>query len=368
MRSQKISRLINELEEKQHLLRSRKVTAGFDGFIDTIVKIIKTKEEHGPATLFSTIDEFGNYIVDKRGTSLSLEVEERSTRLGGNLPITAHALGMLGAQVNCIGAFGYPQINSVYNTLSPNCHLYSFSNPGTATAFEFNDGKIMLAQMGSLNNLMWDDMKEIIGIKELLRLYQESDLLCVLNWSEIDASTDIWKGLLSDILPAYKKEERQTAFFDLSDCSKRSKESLLEMLALLQQFSHYTNVILSLNKNEARHIYQVLFNENIPTDLNLAAEKLFGVLFVTTLLLHHSKEAIAVSNDRLLVEGSFFVPEPLISTGAGDNFNAGFSAALLMGLSNDLSLLFANAVSGFYVSKGRSPGLVELISFLKQEI
>src|SRR5687768_11420325 len=100
MRSEKIRRLINEVKEKQHLLPARKITGGFDGFIDTIVKIIKNKQEHGHTTLFNTIDEFGNYIVEKKGTSLSLEIEERSMKPGGNLPITAHALGTLGVQIN----------------------------------------------------------------------------------------------------------------------------------------------------------------------------------------------------------------------------------------------------------------------------
>ena len=52
--------------------------------------------------------------------------------------------------------------------------------------------------MGSLNTLGWDKIKNIIGIDTLINLYKESDLLCIVNWSEIDASSDIWKGILKD--------------------------------------------------------------------------------------------------------------------------------------------------------------------------
>ena len=106
-----------------HLLQQKKITAGFDGFIDTIVRVIKEKQDHKPSTLFSTIKEFGNYIVEKQGASLSLEIEERSSKLGGNMPIMANALGRLGIAVNCIGALGYPQIHPVFKQLSSNCHL-----------------------------------------------------------------------------------------------------------------------------------------------------------------------------------------------------------------------------------------------------
>jgi sugar/nucleoside kinase (ribokinase family) len=91
-------------------------------------------------------------------------------------------------------------------------------------------------------------------------------------------------------------------------------------------------------------------------------------LSVNTLLLHHSKQAIAISYDGVSMEESFFIADPVISTGAGDNFNAGFAAARLMELNNNLSVLYANAISGFYVRNGRSPGLEDLINFLKQEI
>ena len=87
------------------------MTAGFDGFVDTVVKVIKSKPEQKPFVLFNWVKEFGNYILEKEGTSFSLELEEISSRRGGNMPITANALGRLGIRVNCIGALGYPQIH-----------------------------------------------------------------------------------------------------------------------------------------------------------------------------------------------------------------------------------------------------------------
>ena len=283
------------------------------------------------------------------------------------MPITANALGFLGMNVNCVGALGYPQSHTVFKNFPANCRFYSFADPGTATAFEFNDGKIMIAQMGSLNELGWNKIKNIIGIDTLINIYKESDILCIVNWSEIDASTDIWKGILKDLVFQYAKPgKKQIAFFDLSDCSKRTSALISEALMLLKEFGRYTNVTLSLNKNEARHIYRVLYNKDPVDDLALLGEKIFEKLKIDILLLHSSKEAVALNNEGRFTCSSFFINNPIISTGAGDNFNAGFCAAQLLKLDLESSVLFANSVAAFYVKTGISPQLTDVIHFLEE--
>lgn len=367
--AKEISRVTDIIKTKGITLASKKVTAGFDGFVDTIVKIIKSKQAHTPPTLFNTTVEFGNYIVEKGGTSFGLEVEERNIKLGGNMPIMANTLGMLSVHVNCVGALGYPQTHRVFKNISSNCHLYSFADPGSSTAFEFNDGKIIFAQMGTLNSLGWDKIKEIIGIETLISLYRQSDLLCVVNWSEIDTSSDIWKGLLADVFPHYSvPNKKQITFFDLSDCSKRSKESITEALMLLKEFSRYTRVILSLNKNETRCIHEI-FYQNAATDNLLEMGKhIFEKLDIETLLLHSPKQAMAINREETFSCDTFFVPHPKLSTGAGDHFNAGFTAGQLLNCGLQSSLILANAVSAFYVETGVSPEIKDVVNFLEEKI
>ena len=283
------------------------------------------------------------------------------------MPITANALGRLGMNVNCIGALGYPQTHIVFKNFPSNCRFYSFADPGTATALEFNDGKIMFAQMGSLNTLGWDEIKNIIGIDILINLYKESDLLCMVNWSEIDASSDIWKGIIKDVFPRYTKPgEKQVAFFDLSDCSKRSNESVSEALTLIKEFGKYTKVGLGLNKNEARYIYQLMHNKEPGEDLAFLGERIFEKLRIDILLLHSPKEAFVFNDKGEFTCKSFFVNNPIMSTGAGDNFNAGFRTAQLLKLDLESALIFANSVAGFYIKTGLSPQLADVIKFLEE--
>jgi len=360
-----LSNLADTLKQREHLLAAKKVTIGFDGFIDTIAKIIHNKEEQSIA-FFNRIKEFGNYILEKEGSSFSLELQEISVRHGGNMPITANALGQLGIQVNCIGATGYPRIHPAFESISPNCSFYSFAEPGTSAAYEFNDGKIFLASMGKLNSTGWNEIKSRVGLDTLIQLYKECDLISIVNWSEIDLSSEIWKGILKDILPAYTgPHKKQIAFFDLSDCSKRTGKEISEVFSLLEEFSLYTKVILSVNRNEARLLHKVLYKKDSHDDLAQLGQSIFQKLQTNTLVVHSSKEAIAYNNEEMFKAGSFFTETPVISTGAGDNFNAGFCAAQLSALDMQSSVIFANAVSGLYIRTGASPMLKDVIRFFE---
>lgn len=359
--------LIEQLKANVSKLSSKKVTAGFDGFIDTIIKTIKSKQNNEPE-FFSSINEFGNYILSKSSGNCSIEYEVINTKLGGNMPITSNALGNLGVHVNCIGAFGYPQVRPIFNTLSPNCNLYSFTEPGIATAYEFKDGKIIFGEAKALNTVGWNELKDIVGIENIIELFKESDLFCLLNWSEIDTSTNIWKGILNEVLPAYKKENKQTIFVDLSDCSKRSNEVILEMISLLQAFSKCTKVILSLNRNESRMIYKVLFNEDASNDFKTICTRLFEKLGIDMLVFHSSETSYVFTKNNCVAGESFFIKDPLFSTGAGDNFNAGFITAQLLELDAEDAITLANAVAAQYIQTGTSPGITNTISFLEKNL
>ena len=350
------------------ILSSKKAALGFDGFIDTIARIIRQKHTHKSHNFFNKIKDFGKYIIEKEGSSFSLESEEQLSKLGGNMPIMANALASLGLQVNAIGAMGYPRIHPVFEELSSKSVLYSFADPGLSTAYEFKDGKILIADFYQLNAHGWESIKDRIGVDNLIKTYQECDLIGIVNWSEIDSSTDIWKGLLQDVFPRYiNPGNKQLSFFDLSDCSKRSKESIQEALDLLKSFAKFTNVVLGLNRNEAQIIYKLMFKKPPVKNFSIVAEKIFEKLNIDTVLLHSTKEAFVVDARGTHHAESYFVKNPKLSTGAGDNFNAGYCTARLMNLDPKSALCFAHAVSGSYVKEGRSPILEDIISMLSIE-
>ena len=75
----------------------RRVTVGFDGFIDTIARpVARTATADAPAQYFESIPAFGQYLVEHGGKSCSIALHVERRQLGGNLPHLSRAASMLG--------------------------------------------------------------------------------------------------------------------------------------------------------------------------------------------------------------------------------------------------------------------------------
>ena len=82
---------------------------GFDAVKDTVVRLVRKKNDDRKTRYFHTIEEFGRYLVSKKNMSCSLEMEMQEEKIGGNMAIFANSLGTLGVQIHCVGSMGYPQ-------------------------------------------------------------------------------------------------------------------------------------------------------------------------------------------------------------------------------------------------------------------
>jgi hypothetical protein len=358
--------MYDKVKEGIHLLSSRKVTLGFDGFVDEIVKPIRSVSENDQAIYFNSIREFGEFIVEKSDKNFAIELEEVITKIGGNMPIMACALAALGPKQSCIGTLGFPKVHPVFEKMPATCTVYTFANPGFTKAVEFKGSKILMAEMGDLNHVDWNTVMETVGPELLKTLFLETDMVCLLNWSELKNSNAIWRGILTDVLkqtpiPGKKK----FAFVDLADCSRKSPEVIHEAIAILKDFSMYWNVVLGMNLNEAIHVHRVISGEALSEkDIESVGAKLFQRLGIHSVVIHYSRQALAWDQQGMHQQSSHFISNPKISTGAGDNFNAGYCAGLLMELDATTSLRLGHATSGFYMQEGRSPQPQELLASL----
>ena len=86
---------------------------------------------------------------------------------------------------------------------------------------------------------------------------------------------------------------------------------------------------------------------------------------ISTLVIHPTTYALAVSAGHISVVDGPYVERPLITTGAGDHFNSGFCAGKLLGFDNEASLLMGVSASGFYVRSTQSPCLDDLVGMLR---
>ncbi len=345
-------------------LFSKKVTLGFDGFIDSIVKIIRHKNEDSKSTYFETSSDFAHYILEKESNNFSVELEELTNKIGGNMAIMSNALALLGPELTCIGTFGFPQVHRAFQQMPGNCTLYSFAEPGLTTALEFKDSKILMAEMKGINQVNWKTVKDIVGEEKVIELFSGRHLISLLNWSELENSTDIWKGLLTDILPKTASlKKKAIGFFDLSDCSRKSPAKIRVALDLLKEFCAFWEVTLSLNLNEANVLYSALGTKGKTAgSVHGIGDTIYRTLGISKVVIHYSTEAFCWDYNGIHHSPTVIVSEPKVLTGAGDNFNAGFCAGLLLDLDIDLALQLGHSVSGYYLRQGESPNLHQLIS------
>jgi len=349
----------------KNLLADMNAFLGFDACIDYIIRVVREKKGNEVTSYFTESSQFGEFLINLNNKSCGVELQTKLSKIGGNMVITGNALGNLGIKTECVGTFGLPDILPVFRTMSANCSLHTIADTISATALEFNNSKVIMFDPGPYNNLTWEGIKNTLGTGEIKKLMSEKQLISFLNWSEIENSSLIWKGVLDEILPAIIQTGTKPFFFsDFSDCSRKSDKEIQYALHLLGRFRKYFRVILSLNQNEADLIGKAMNIKDYASDEEFI-KGLFNLTNTDILVIHRTKDALAFDGTVYEQCDTFFCEEPKILTGGGDNFNAGFCYSLLQNLNLLQSLIVANAVSGSYVKTGISPGVNDLKEFLE---
>ena len=113
----------------------------------------------------------------------------------------------------------------------------------------------------------------------------------------------------------------------------------------------------------------VTVSGNAEAVIEATAVALRDALGVYAVVVHPRSGAAAAMLTTSGVTAAHFagplVKKPKLSTGAGDNFNAGFCLGLIAGLSLDQSLCTGTATSGYYVRNAASPSLDQLVEFCR---
>lgn len=354
-----------EIIEKSEM--THQAFIGFDGFVDQIQKAVK-KKRGGNNTFFGSIQEFSKHISSLAGKSGQIELITTKTKLGGNAPILSNALGELKVKSFCIGSMGFPLINPLFQNLAPTIEVLSVNAPGNSQAIEFNDGKLIFSDLSEFVNYDWSYIKKNADIDKIRNAVKSCNLIALVDWSNLPNATNIWQGLLDDVI---KVANRKNLYFlfDLCDPSRRDATEVDQMLDLISSFSPYGKVTLALNENEAIKIWMALNDydqdgRREPPSLMDIGAFLDYTLTIDTLLIHPIDRTIVYHKSSVLELMGHLVKDPKIQTGGGDNFNAGYCLGLLNGLSVAQRVLLGIATAGTYIQNGKSPSIKDLIDYL----
>lgn len=341
------------------------VCIGLDGFVDRIIRVVDKRQSACECSYIKTLGDYGKLISEAAGFSLNVELVCEKSQLGGNGPIMAYALARLGADVSCIGTFGYPNTFQEFEKLKRITRIYSISNPARTDDYEFDDGKIIASTLDSLNALDWESITEKLPLEQFCTLFDAAEVIALNNWTMIPSMTRIWEKMLTDILPKLSKKER-LYFFDMADPSKRTADDLNAAFGVLPGFEHFGRVLLSCNHREAKQLACTL---NLSVEANDCAALADGIrrsLGIWCVSIHTLSDAFAATESGTVKAPGFFTERPYVSVGGGDHFNAGLVFALENGFSLEEALYIASAVSGSYVRTGVTPTLLDAAHFLTE--
>lgn len=365
------SRTLSSLRTQRAATGALKAVVGLDGFVDTIVKPVDQRSGQGDAfTAIKTIPEFAQRVLGAAGKSTNIEFYPLMDKLGGNGPIMANAMHAGGTAITYIGALGKTAIHPVFQDFSSKVTVVSLSEPASTIAVEFGDGKLMLGQMKSLDEVTLPAIIDQLGIDGLCDLLGKADAIALTNWTMIPNMTAIFDGLLNEVLPllpARPAGKERLFFFDLADPEKRSREDLRDVLSVIGRFSAFGKATLGLNLKEAQQASVVLGLGEFTTDeagLRAQSAAIRERLGLTAVVVHPRKSAACATAEGTAWVAGPYCEQPLITTGAGDHFNAGFINGWLLGLDPESCLTLGVCTSGHYVRTGISPTLDDLETFL----
>lgn len=337
---------------------------GFDGFVDTFIRMRK------PASMA----EFGPKVAAAAGVAASYSVEHQGDKFGGNGPLFACALHDLldgGVSLVYAGGIGDGEPEPLFAEALEGkvTRMAALAPPAHSDCLEFTDGKVMLGDFRTCSEITLERLLSVMGEAELDALLEKAGFVSAVNWGKLPRVGEIWSDIPRRLKRLGREPKSVPFFMDLAEFEHREKAEIAELADRLPEITEVCTTLLSFNLKEAWQM-GTFFGEDFqgrkePEAVADLAAALLRNLAVDKVVIHPNDGAACASKDGVVYMPGPHCKDPLISTGAGDNFGAGCLVGLLSGQDDAGMLLTGNAASGFFVRAGRSGTLDELAGLVE---
>lgn len=345
---------------------------GFDGYLDLLYSIVKSRSDAINWDRMESMKEFGTLIIDIAGSSANIERVLKKRIFGGFAPNTSRALNALGVKTILVAALGRPDLSQYYKSSSL-VESISIANPGETLGLEFDDGKIMITDFEPILNINPETLMKSVSKSKLIDYINKSNILGFGHWALVPHLNDIWDYFLDSLFPSVTDKKSKLFFVDIADITKRSKEDINEMIAILQKVDQEIPVMLTVNDREAIRLSQILRNvkpitpkkENIK-DFVKGGRLINDEINLSYFVIHspHFATISTYSDHYWITEG--YTSTPKFTVAAGDHFNSGVALSLATKMTPPESILIGNALTAIFVRTGFSPSFNQLIQYIER--
>lgn len=338
---------------------------GFDGFVDRVREVVDQRD--GPQT-YRALDElatFGERIHASAadGASYASEWCQLGTRCGGHVAHLSRAMVRLGCRPTLFGTFGTP-LHRQFREEFSNCELHSFGQPTVTDVIEFDDGKLMFQDTGRQRTLNWETIRERVGLETIADAVDGTPLFGLGYWAFLPRMATIWDGIRTDLWPVLS-DPPASILVDPADVRQVTTKRLRAGRDALAALDDTVPVTMSGNYAETM-VLAGLDSREDSDSLTAAADRARKALGVTRYAAHSPVASTLATADGTVRAAVPRTDEPVLTTSAGDHFNAGLVLARLAGVTGGAELVVGNAVAGHFVRTGEPPSYDEVRSFVDE--
>jgi len=350
-----VKRIVDTLERS-----TAKITMFADGFVDEVWEIVNSRANMTDYTLYTRMNQFADRITSSGSGGVGLELIRKRRAFGGFAPNIGYAAARLGVNATLVGVFGKDKLDPVFEEVGALCCVHSLDDPSVTHVFEFDDGKILMSHMETVQDVSWKSIVDSLGIDKVKSLLKESDIIGIGYWSLLPSFDEILENICAH-LPDDDKQRR--FFFDFADFRKKDEVSLNNTLQNLKRLNAKYPMILSVNEHEGATLFK-LYNETFDNEGRSVQEKTEHVrkqMGLDELVIHAPNYAVAASSSEApAFATSVFCEKPTRTAGGGDTFNGGYISAKLAGLDMLDCLHVANAAVGYFIRNAAFPEINNL--------
>lgn len=222
----------------------------------------------------------------------------------------------------------------------------------------------------------WSEIKSEKLIADLSELFQACRTIAFDDWANVANSSDLWDGLLSDVIRPLRKKDLDFIFY-LGDPAEKLSFQVDEILDIISEFSKHGRVTFCLDESEAIKLWMVLNGERpdsalkafAPSDLKRKYSSIFRTMTVDQLLIYSANNALLYSEDQQFALTRKVVDYNIeVAKDARDNFIAGFAIGLILQLDIRYCIALGLIVFGAHGENSSNPDKDALLAYIEKWI